>query len=164
MLCCSALRYAAELNELLRDVPQPITEMYSRGMGKWQGYGIHTVSPVVRAMGGGVKRIIDTGVPGASFVTVDYGAGRRATIEVRACENGYEVCPWQLGIRVGNKYRVTTVTQFDQFYANQLQAVTAFFASGQPDITPEEAVEVVAILEGAQRSQEAGGVWVSLEA
>jgi hypothetical protein len=163
LLCCSALRYAEELNQLLQDAPQPITEMFARGMGQWQGYGIHSVSPIVRAMGGGAQRIVDTGVPGASFVALDYGDGRRATIDVHACENGYEVFPWQLGFRVGNRYRVTTVTQFDQFYANQMQAVTAFFASHQPDITPSEAVEIVAILEGAQRSQANGGVWVPLE-
>jgi predicted dehydrogenase len=163
LLCSSALRYAAELTELLSDAPQPIMEMYARGMGQWKGYGIHTVSPVVRAMGGGAQRIIDTGLPGASFVAIDYGAGRRATIEVRACENGYDVFPWQLGIRVGSKYRTATVTQYERFYSNQMQAVTAFFASRQPDITPEQAIELVAILEGAQRSQEAGGVWIPLE-
>jgi predicted dehydrogenase len=162
LLCSSALRYAQELTELLANAPQPVTEMYSRGMGRWQGYGIHSVSPVVRTMGGGAKRIIDVGVPGASVVSLDYGDGRRATIDVRACENGYDVFSWQLGIRDGNLYRTTVVRQFEQFYANQMQAICAFFASQEPDITPEQAIEIVAILEGAARSLAAGGVWIAL--
>jgi hypothetical protein len=162
LLCSSALRYAQELTELLTDAPQPVMEMYSRGMGQWQGYGIHSVSPVVRAMGSGVKRIIDVGVPGASVVSLDYGGGRRATIDVRACENGYEVFSWQLGIRDDDLYRTTVVRQYDQFYANQMKAICAFFASHQPDITPEQAIEIVAILEGAARSQAAGCVWIAL--
>ncbi|HZO88279.1 MAG TPA: Gfo/Idh/MocA family oxidoreductase [Chthonomonadaceae bacterium] len=164
LLCCSALRYAEELNELLADAPQPIQAMYSRGMGQWKGYGIHSVSPVVRVMGGGVRRVIDTGVPGDSFVTLDYGDGHRALIEVHACDNGYEVFSWQLGIRVGNSYRITTVKQYEQFYANQMMAVLNFFATSQPDITPQEAISVVAILEGAEKSQAGGGVWVPVEA
>lgn len=162
LLCSSALRYAQELNELLADAPQPIMEMYSRGMGQWAGYGIHSVSPVVRTMGGGVKRIADVGLPTARVVALDYGDGRRATIEVRQCDNGYEVFGWQIGIRDGKNYRVTQVKQFDQFYVNQMKAILTFFASGQPDITPQEAIEVVAILEGAEQSLARDGAWVTL--
>jgi predicted dehydrogenase len=162
LLCSSGLRYAQELEELLVDAPQPITELYSRGMGKWSGYGIHTVSPVVRAMGGGAQRIADVGTLTARCISVDYGDGRRATIEVRDCSNGYEVFPWQIGFRDGEAYRTTVVQQFDRFYANQLKAVLGFFASGTPDITPEQAIEVVAILEGAERSLAGGGTWVPI--
>ncbi len=162
LLCSSALRYAQELEELLTAVSGPVGEMFSRGMGQWGGYGIHSVSPVVRAMGGGARRLIDTGVPGASVVTLDYGDGRRANIETRACDNGYEVFGWQLGVRDGSQYRVAQVKRFEQFYINQLRAIVAFFASGVPDMRLDEALEIVAILETAARSQAEGNVWVSL--
>lgn len=162
LLCCSALRYPVELDELLAGVPLPVGEMFSRGMGGWSGYGIHSVSPVVRAMGGAVRRLIDVGGPDARVVAIDYGDGRRATIDVRNCANGYEALPWELGIRVGDRYRRVQVKDFESFYANQLRAVLEFFRTGEPDISLDDALGVVAILEGAERSQKAGGVWVDI--
>lgn len=165
LLCSSGLRYAQEVQDLLHELNAPIEEMYARGMGKWAGYGIHTISPLVRAMGGNVKRIADTGTATVRLIALDYGEGRFATAEVRVAENGYQVLPWQVGVRPAGdtKYYTAQVAQFEQFYINQLQAILDFFGTGQPDMSLEDALAVVAILEAAERSQAEGGAWVTME-
>ena len=163
LLCSSALRYAAELDEALEQAPGPPDEMFVRGMGKWQGYGIHSVSPIVRGMGGAAVRLADTGTPESRIIALDYGS-RRASIEVHDCENGYELFSWQFGIRHGRQFRTGEVRRYDAFYANQLDAVVKFFQTGEPDMPPADALAVVAILEAADRSQAQDGAWVSLDA
>ncbi|MDE2125639.1 MAG: Gfo/Idh/MocA family oxidoreductase [Armatimonadetes bacterium] len=161
LLCSSALRYAAELTEALELADGPPDEMFVRGMGKWQGYGIHSVSPIVRGMGGGAMRLADTGTPESRLIALDYG-GRRATIEVHDCENGYELFSWQFGIRRGRQFRTGEVRKYDAFYANQLEAVVRFFQTHEPDMPVVDALAVVAILEAADQSQSKDGAWVKL--
>jgi len=158
----SALRYAVELEAALGQIKETPTEMYARGMGNWGGYGVHTVAMVLRVMGASPKRLIDTGTPTARTITLDYGDGRRAHLDVRTAANEWEVFPWQFGIRAGDRYTCSTIADYDGFYANEMKAVAAFLKSGQPGVPVEEALMMVAILEGASCSQQAGGEWIAL--
>src|SRR5204863_4038685 len=101
----SALRYAVELEAVAKELAQaPVTEAIVRGMGSWDGYGVHTVSMASRIMGTGVKRIIDTGTKTARTVTLDYGNGRRAQVDVRTASNEWHELPWSFAARVGDRY------------------------------------------------------------
>ncbi len=159
----SALRYAVELEAVIPQIQEPPTEMYARGLAAWNGYAVHTIAMVLRVMGPSALRLIDTGTPNARTVTLDYGSGRRAQIDVRTAANEWSVFPWQFGIRIGDNYMCATVTDFDGFYANEMKEVVEFFKTGQPQVPAEEGLMIVAILEGAVRSQAAGGEWIPLE-
>jgi predicted dehydrogenase len=164
LMSSSALRFAVEVEELLRHhTTGAVESVFARGMGNWGGYGVHTVAMILRVMGGGaLRRVCDTGVPGAHLVTLDF-ATCRGFVEVREAENQYEALPWQLGVRRSGRYAVATVQAFDAFYENLIRAVMMFFATRTSPVTKEEMLNTVAILEGAARSLEKDGAWVNVE-
>jgi hypothetical protein len=161
IMSSSALAFAVELEKHLPMVKAGISEMFVRGFGKWEGYGVHTIAMAMRVMGGDFQRLIDTGTPLTHIVTLDYGSGKIVTIEVREAENQHEVCPWQFGFRVGKKYISAMIKDYDGFYQNLMKSAVAFFKGGNPEYPAETALATVAVLELAVKSQQAGGVWIN---
>ncbi|MCS6951133.1 MAG: hypothetical protein NZ520_11795, partial [bacterium] len=70
--------------------------------------------------------------------------------------------PWTFGAKVGNTYFAETVRDYNGFYRNLMTAVVRFFQTGESPVSPQEALEMVRILDAGNRSQQAGGAWVSL--
>lgn len=159
--CSSALRFAVELEAMLPQLGGTPSEAFARGMGEWMGYGVHTVALVVGLMGTGAARVADVGTPSSRFLAIEYADGRRATVEVRDSENMWNVFPWTFGAKVDNTYHVETVKDYNGFYRNLMERVVRFFQTGQSPVTAQEALEIVHILDASNRSQQAGGAWVS---
>ncbi len=159
----SALRFAVELEAAVGDQqPGDCPAAFARGMGSWSGYAVHTVAMIQRIMGVGVRRLINTGRQDANTVTLDYGGDRRAAVDVREGSNMWEQLNWMFAARSGDAYVGSAITDYDGFYANLMRRAVRFFQSGQPEISPEEAIEMVAVLEGAEVSRQQGGVWIEL--
>ena len=159
LFSASSLRFAVEVEAALADGGR-VEEAFARGMGDWDGYGVHTLSMVLAAMGAEISRVIDTGSGGTANVTLEYADGRRATAEVRAAENMWEALPWGFGYRIGDRYATATIADFDGFYANLMRRAIEFFRTGDSPVSDGEMLKVVAVLEGAGRSRAAGGEWV----
>lgn len=160
----SALAFAVELEEMLPQVTNTPLEVWATGMGEWKNYGLHTLSMVLRIMGPGIKRLIDTGADSSRMVTLDYG-DRKAFVMVRWSDNMWEAFPWVLGIRLSHeKFLQTTIRDYDGFYANLMRHVIEFFKTGEGGFLGELAMELVAVLESADRSRALDGSWVKLEA
>ncbi len=159
----SSLRYAVELDAAVKEIgATQVTEAVARGMGKWEGYGIHTLSIALRLMGHKVERVIDTGTKTARTVALDYGEGRRAALDVRTAANEYHEFPWTFGARIGERYVSGTVKDFDGFYASLMRRTAQFFKTRESDMPIDGALTAVAILEGAERSRADGGKWIPL--
>jgi len=158
----SALRFAVELEAMRPQLTGTISEAFARGMGEWMGYGVHTVALIVGLMGTRATRVADVGTPASRFLAIEYADGRRATVEVRDCENMWNVFPWVFGAKVGNTYHVETVKDYNGFYLNLMKMAVQFFKTTQSPVSPQEALEVVRILDASNRSQLAGGAWVTL--
>lgn len=159
LMSCSALRFALELDELDRQISGPVEGIFARGLGKFPIYGVHTITMAVRYFGPKVKRIIDTGKPGAHVITVDSGRDR-CTIEIRESENQYEATPWQLGVLTRGRYEIATVKNFDGFYENLMRKVVEFFRTGNSPVSVDEQFAVVQVQTAAAESLEDGGKWV----
>ncbi|MBX7244763.1 MAG: Gfo/Idh/MocA family oxidoreductase [Candidatus Sumerlaeaceae bacterium] len=163
LMSSSSLRFSVELEELMGRIGNaPIETIFSRGFGRWHGYGVHTIAPALRLIGGNVSRLCDTGTAGASVVTIEDAAGRRALIEVREADNQQEASPWQIGALAAGRYETATITKFAEFYKNLMAQVTAFFATGKSPISVEEQLATVAIETAADESRAAGGKWVDI--
>ena len=158
----SALRFAVELEAMRPQLTGAISEAFARGMGEWMGYGVHTVALIVALMGTGAIRLADVGTPTSRYLAIEYADGRRATIEVRDCENMWNVFPWVFGAKVHSTYYVDTVKDYNGFYLNLMKMAVRFFKTAHSPVSAEEALEVVRILDASNRSQQAGGSWVSL--
>lgn len=158
----SSLRFAVELRDAMKEVSGPAVDVFARGMGTWDGYGVHTLSLALGALGADVKRLIDTGKGDTAAVTLEYADGRRAWVDVRSAQNMWEALPWSFGIRSGEKYVTRTVKDYDGFYANLMREAVSFFKTGRSPVSTEEMLTVVGILEGAAKSRAAGGTWITL--
>lgn len=161
VMAASSLRFAVELDELQKGAPGPYESVFTRGMGKWNGYSVHTIAMALRLFGTNITRLIDTGTQGIRTVTLDDG-NRRCTIEVREAENQHEASPWQAGVLVGDKYEVTTVKRFPEFYENMLRAALEFFRTGKSPVSNQEMIMSVAVEDAADLSLSKGGVWVDV--
>lgn len=163
ILSSSSLRYSVELEAALPEIgTEPVREARFIGIGKWMGYGVHTLAMALRVMGPDIKRLIDTGTSTARTVTLDYDDGRRAVLDVRHAKNEYEHIGWSFDVRVGDRYVGAKVEDHSGFYANLMRATASFFKSGKTEMSVQEALATVAALEAAERSLAAGGEWISL--
>lgn len=165
----SALAFAVELEELLPQITSAPTEVFVSGMGEWKNYGLHTLSMALRIMGPGIRRLIDTGTDSSRVVTLEYAHGRKAFVTVRWSDNMWEIFPWTLGIRLSHescdpygKFLTTTIKDFDGFYANLMRSNIEFFRTGRSWFPGELAMELVAVLESADKSRAAGGHWTEV--
>lgn len=149
----SSLRHAVELEEVLQG---PVKEGFFAGYGTWGRYGVHTVAMALRAMGGGVRRIINVGTPTIPNVALEWKDGRRATLVV--ADAGGAASPWRFILRQGEATVHGTVTQFDEFYRRQLDSTLATFES-RASMDWDEMLDTVRILERAPR---ATGGWTDL--
>ncbi|MCC2672429.1 MAG: hypothetical protein K0Q72_4901 [Armatimonadetes bacterium] len=161
LFSASSLRFAVELEAALKEAGSRPADAFSRGMGDWGGYGVHTLSMAIGALGADVKRLIDTGDAHNTALTLEYTDGRRAWIDVRSAANMWDVLPWSFGLRVGDKYATAQIKDFDGFYANLMRRAIQFFKTGESPVTTAEMLKVVAILESAERSRKTGE-WITL--
>lgn len=161
LFSASSLRFAVEVEAALAESGN-VDEAYARGMGEWSGYGVHTLSMAVAAMGADIRRVLDTGGEATSAVTLEYADGRRAYLDVRAAENMWEALPWAFGFRSGRRYATGQIADFDGFYANLMRRAVRFFETGESPVSTAEMLAVVDVLDGAARSRAAGGEWVKL--
>jgi len=162
LFSASSLRFAREVQTALEEAAGPASEAWARGMGEWDGYGVHTLSMAFAVLGADVARVIDTGAVGSDCVTLEYAGGARAWIDVRAAPNQWEAFPWSFGFRTPEKYVTGTVQDFDGFYTELMRQAVRFFTTGASDVSVGEMLRVVAVLEAANRSREQGGVWIDL--
>ena len=162
IMSSSALPFAVELEAIKPEITQEPTEMFCKGISSWSNYAVHTVSPVIHIMGPDFKRLINVGTPTDHLVILDYGNGKKATIEVYTCENEWQFAPaWAFGMRVGNKYVGGAVKEFDGFYANLYKEAIQFFKTGKAGFSVEKSLAVTRVLEEAPKSLAAGGTWIN---
>lgn len=158
----SALRYAAEAEELLRGVdPADIEDAFARGYGIWDHYGIHTLSLAVRLGGFDISRVRDSGTDDSRLLTLDHGA-RRTTVDCRTGSNAPQVLGWTCGVKVGGEWRTATITDFDAFYTNLLRHYLDFLAGGEPESSPADLARLAGLLGGSSASLAIDGDWVDL--
>ncbi len=139
-----------------------IHDVFVGGMGGWLGYGIHTLSMALTLMGSAIVRLIDTGTHGARTVTIDYGGGSRAVVDVRTCANEYEASPWRFIARTDTKSAAGVVTAYADFYVRLIQHVVEFFSGADAALSLHDSLTAVKVLNLADISLQRGGEWVAL--
>ncbi|MFD0867620.1 Oxidoreductase family, NAD-binding Rossmann fold [Chlamydia abortus] len=161
LMSCSALRYAEGLSEVLAaedkgaiigmDVYGPMAIQPTQPGLFW--YGIHTVEMLFRTLGKGCLSVTATKNEDHDLVVGVWKDGRIATLRGNRKGNN----------RFGALIHREQDTQFvdvyahpKPYYASMLERVMKMFASGVPDIDPEETEQIIRFIEAANESRETG--------
>ena len=159
LMCSSALRYADNFQQALAgpkpvvgiDVFGPMTEEVALPGLFW--YGVHSVEMVVAAMGAGCRSLRATRTDSTDLICLQYADGRSAFI--RGLRGAH-------GVFGASIHRADGVQQVDvnanarPYYAGLMEAVLTRLAKGQMPVPAEQMLEVVAIMESANRSRSTG--------
>ncbi len=119
-------------------------------------YGIHPVEMLFTLMGQGCSRVTCLSEPGAEVVTGVWSGGRVASVRgIRSGKQDY-------GFTVFGQKGVVTQGVSTQFiYRELLKKIVGMFETRQVPIDLRETLEIVAFIEAARRSAEAG--WAPVE-
>jgi predicted dehydrogenase len=166
LMSSSSLRYAPEvvaakggkgtLGEVIGVSTYGPSPTHPRNPGLFH-YGIHPVEMLFTLMGPGCKRLSCLSEPGAEVTTGAWADGRVASIRgIRAGRQDYGFTLF------GSKGVATQGVSTKYIYRELLKQVVAMFETRQVPIDIRETLEIVAFIEGARRSAEAGGAAVDI--
>lgn len=153
---CSSLRSDAALQRACAQLPRPEQAWVYGPLGRapagssvvW--YGVHAFEMLQRAMGCGAVAVSTRADARGLVAHVDYGDGRRGIVELTRDAWIYGGC-----LRGGNAAVPFTVDG-NLIYTAMLREVERFVRGGAPPATPEEALEVMAMLDAADRAAASG--------
>jgi len=162
MMSCSPLRFADPLVAALANPPggQPITGVdvfgpisFQPTQPGWFWYGIHTVEILATALGMGCQRVRVTPSDGAEILQATWADGRVGTIRALRSQS------WNYGctLHYGNTFRFVDIGAGARpTYVGLLERVLTSLPAGKPDVSIDQTLEIIRILEAANRSRETG--------
>ncbi len=152
----SSLRYIPNLDQAAEEVPEA---MYASMYGPvgvapagssivW--YGVHAFEMLERAMGIGAKSVFARKDDAGVVAVVDYPDARRGVVELTTGVYSY-------GGLVRDKKKVFPfAADTKRLYTAELEHVVEFFRGGPPAASMEDALEIMAMLDAAEKSSQSG--------
>ena len=152
----SSLRFAPELVAACTAMPSPVFASAYGPLGKapagssiiW--YGVHAFEMLQRALGRGARTVQTHKVAQGVICVVQYEDSRRGVVELTVNSYAYAGC-----LR-NSEIAVPFAVSMDHVYAAQLSAILLFFQSGMIPVAWEDTLEVMALLDAAERSLQSG--------
>lgn len=166
MMSSSSLRYAPEV-VAAKDPNSPLgavvgattygpSPTHPRNPGMFH-YGIHPVEMLFTLMGPGCARLTCLSTPGAEVTTGVWADGRVASIRgIRAGKQDYGFTLF------GSKGVATQGVSTKYIYRELLKKIVQMFQTKEAPIDLRETLEVVAFIEAARKSADAGGAPVEI--
>lgn len=158
----SSLRFIPGLAAARTKAPDPVCANIYGALGKaasgsdliW--YGVHAVEMLNAVMGSGARSVRALSDDNGVVISVQYGNGRRGVVE---CNSNL----YQYG---GRLQRQDAFAVFDSvgeiFYVYLLQEIRQWLAGGPAPVSMSDALEILAILDAAERSILSEGDSVSI--
>ncbi len=159
IMTSSALRYAVELEEAADQIEAlgELRHCSLLGPGELFFYGIHLSDLLMRLMGPGVEAVANTREETMDLVSVSYGDGRSACLQVLR-QKGARFLGHLVGTEGTMELRITD----PGYYRRQMQAFLGMVETGEEPVPEAEMLEAVQILVAADRSAKQGGRQVRL--
>jgi len=150
----SSLRFVRELDEARCRMPQPSLVWTYGPLGRapsgssivW--YGVHAFEMLQRAMGSGSSCVTTTNTASGLVCVVDYTDGRRGVVELTRDNYLYGGC-----LR-DKENAVPFNVDLSHAYTSELRVIESFFAGAEPPCTMDDALEVMALLDAAEKSSQ----------
>lgn len=119
-------------------------------------YGIHGVEALYTAMGTGCQEVTRTKTEGTDVVVGRWNDGRVGVFRgIRAGTQGY-------GLTVFGADFLENDAKYEGYEPLVVQ-IANFFAGGQPPVSAQESVEIMAFIQAAQQSSDSHGIPVTLQ-
>lgn len=154
----SSLRFVPQLTQACEAVSEPLSCTVYGPLGRapsgssivW--YGVHSFEMLQRAMGRGARSLYTRKDDAGVVVTVDYANGSRGIVELTEGAYIYGGC-----LRTTDT-AVPYVVDMNRAYSDQLVEIEKFLTGAKPPLEVEDTLEVMAMLDAAERSLHSGGV------
>ena len=152
----SSLRFVPGLLEACEAIPNPLYASTYGPLGKapagssivW--YGVHAFEMLERAMGQGAVGVFAKRDKAGVVAIVEYPDNRRGVVELTEGAYAYGGCVREKG------KAAPYICDNSRLYPGELTHVVEFFKGAEPAATLEDALEVTAMLDAAERSVNSG--------
>lgn len=156
MFSSSPLRFVEDLVKACGEMPAPLYATTYGPLGLapsgssivW--YGVHAFEMLERAMGAGASSVTTNTVGSGAVVVVDYADRRRGVVELTTGAFFYGGC-----LRDAVK-PVPYIVDMDMAYTLTLRHVSDFFHGGKSPVSLDDTIEVMGMLDAAERSMRSG--------
>ncbi|MBN1674233.1 MAG: Gfo/Idh/MocA family oxidoreductase [Kiritimatiellae bacterium] len=157
LMSSSALRFGSDLETALAETikDERVHFVATRGGGLFEVYAIHQLEMLVMTLGTGAGRVMQCGNADVDLMLVDYPDGRRGSVMLSA---GH---PFQLSARYGAE-KTVVISNMKDFFPRFIEAMLAFFDTGQSPVPPGETLEIMALLEAGVAAREKRDEWVTV--
>jgi hypothetical protein len=157
LMSSSALRFGSALEKALKETitGQPVHFAATRGGGVFHIYAIHQIEMLVMALGTGAKRVMQCGNDHSNLMVVDYGDGRRGSINLVGNN------PFGMSIRY-DEDKAIDLGKMDDFFPRFVEAMLAFFDTGKSVVPVAETLEIAALIEAGNAALKKMDYWVSV--
>ncbi len=152
----SSLRYDSGLISASAKIPEPLFAHMYGPLGKaasgssivW--YGVHAFEMLVRAMGKGAGKVSAVKTDSGAVITVQYSGKRRGVVELNEGA-------WVYGgdLRLNDKAEPFVVDS-GKLYTNLCNKIAGFLKTGVSPVPLEDTMEVMALLDAAERASVSG--------
>ncbi len=114
-------------------------------------YAIHPIELLYTLMGTGCEEVTRVATEGSDDIVGRWKGGRIGTVRANRPHGAQGAVVFR-----GDK-AVQSDSTMEEGYGPLLKEIVKFFQTGVPPVSPEETLEIMAFMDAAQRSKEAGG-------
>src|SRR6516225_6998886 len=114
-------------------------------------YAIHPIELLYTLLGRGCEEVSRTATPDSDEIVGRWKDGRIGSVRANRPHGAQGAVVFR-----GNKAVQSDASMADG-YGPLLKQIVMFFQTGKPPVAPEETLEIIAFMDAAQRSKEAGG-------
>jgi predicted dehydrogenase len=139
--------------------PSPLEKQGTHNYYTW--YGIHGFEPLVAIMGMGVEKVSCFRNETDDVINATWKDGRMG--ELRLMRQSWIYSGYVLPEKPKDRKNPIIVYDGYQGYQPLVKEIIQFFKTGVPPVTPEETIEIMALMEAAEMSADRGGRPVTIE-
>ena len=154
LMSSSALRFGSGLEKAIKDIgSESVNFVAVQGGGVFHIYAIHQLEMLVMLMGTGAKQVMQTGGKNVDLLIVDYGDGRRGTINLIPSH------AFRLSASYGEN-KCIVINDMPDFFPRFIEAMLKFFETKVSVIPVKQTLEIATLIEAGTKALQTPDKWV----
>ncbi len=158
LMSSSALRYDASLNEALASMTEPVNSVLTiGGGGSFEIYAVHQLEMLVKALGTGATRVMQSSNGISHNMVIEYPDQRRGAFNFIPGQG------FQAVLQYGDSQSIS-LNQINGFFPLFIDAMLLFFDTGVSQVPQAETLEIAALIEVGCTALKTPGKWIDVPA